>query len=216
MFRRMPTNVIDCHPALYRFLVRHPEVVVTIWQLMGITKVTAERTGPYTLACSDGVGTITDLELVYGNKDTHLVYCEGVYDGPLFRKPVAGRCVLLLKSSYGGTPEGRSHITNRLDVFLQIDHVGVDVFTKTLHPLLGRSADINFVESMTFLQRISRAAEQNGPGMQQLAARLAGIDSGVRDEFAGLTAEAHERSLVQSHTAETSGNPHTANRLEGS
>ncbi len=193
MFRRMPTSLIDCDPDLHRFLVRYPEVVVNIWQLMGITKVTAERIAPYQLACADGVGTVTDLELIYGNRDTHLIFCEGAYDGPLFRKPVQGRCVLLLKSGHVLTDSGRQHITNRLDMFLQIDHAGVDIFTKTLHPLFGRSADINFVESMNFLQRISRAAEANGPGMQQLAERLDNVKPEVRGAFGAVVADVHTR-----------------------
>ena len=63
-------------------------------------------------------------------------------------------------------------MTNRLDVFLQVDHVGVDALTRTLHPLFGKSADLNFVESTKFLERISRTSAENGPGMQRLARRL--------------------------------------------
>src|SRR5262245_19827523 len=37
IFRRMPTQVFDCDPKMYVFLLRNPEVIVNIWQLMGIT-----------------------------------------------------------------------------------------------------------------------------------------------------------------------------------
>jgi hypothetical protein len=125
-----------------------------------------------------------------------------------------GRCVLLLKSAYAGSA-GRYLITNRLDVFLQIDHVGVEVFTKTLHPLLGRSADINFVESTAFLQRISRAAEQNGPGLQQLAERLDDVEPDIRSQFAGLTAEVHSRAATQQASGPASDDGRTARRTGG-
>ena len=172
LFRRMPTNVIDCDPQIYRFMVRYPEVVVNIWQLMGITKVTADRVGPYLLNAKDGVGTTTTIELIYGDQDTHLMYCEGRYDGPLFPRPLTGRCVLVLRSEYQQTPEQRSQVTNRMDVFLQIDNMAVDAVTRTLHPLFGKSADLNFVQSTQFLERISRTSEENGPGMTRLAQRL--------------------------------------------
>ena len=183
LFRRMPANVIDCDPQIYRFLVRYPEVVVNIWQLMGITKVSADRVGPYLLNAKDGVGTITTIELVYGDQDTHLMYCEGRYDGPLFPRPLTGRCVLVLKSDYQQTPEQRSHVTNRMDVFLQIDNMAVDAVTRTLHPLLGKSADLNFVQSTQFLERISRTSEENGPGMTRLAQRLDNVQPDVRDRI---------------------------------
>jgi hypothetical protein len=199
MFRRMPVNVIDCDPKLHRFLIRYPEVVVNIWQLMGITKVAATRLGPYTLETTDGVGTRSRVELVYGTNDTHLIYCEGDYEGPLFHNRLNGRCVLLLKSGYTDTEDGRTLVSNRLDVFLQVDHLGVEALTKTLHPLLGRSADVNFIESTRFLERISTTAENNGPGVERLANRLDKVDEPIREKFAQLSLhvyDAHQERLA--------------------
>ncbi|MCA9214966.1 MAG: hypothetical protein KDB27_17980 [Planctomycetales bacterium] len=183
MFRRMPVSVINCEPKLHQFLLRNPEVVINIWQLMGITKVTADRTGAYTLNAADGAGTTSSVELVYGTNDTHLFFCEGEYDGPLFKKPVQGRCVLLLKTGHRQLDDGDYSITNRMDVFLQLDHRGMDAITKTLHPLLGKSADINFTETMKFVERISSSAQNNGPGMERLASRLDKVQPPIRDTF---------------------------------
>ncbi len=193
MYRRMPLSVIDCDPELQRFLVRYPEVVVNVWQLMGITKITAERIAPYKLGCADGVGTITEVELIYGDRHIHVILCEGSYEGSLFRKPLTGRCVLVLKSRSVATNSGRNQITNCLDVFVQVDHVAINIFAKTLHPLLGRSADVNFLESMKFLQRMSRAAERNGPGMRHLASRLHKVDDDVRANFQQVIVNVNER-----------------------
>ena len=203
MFRRMPVNVVDCDPKLYRFLVRYPEVVVNIWQLMGITRVDAKRVGPFVFDATDGVGTVTKAELIYGDQETHVMYCEGQYEGPLFPRPLKGRCVLLLKSGYTKTEEERWHISNRLDVFLQIDNMAVDAVTRTLHPLVGKSADLNFVQTTEFLERISRSSEENGPGMQRLAQRLDNVQPEIRGQFAELSQEIHERA--QDHLARVSG-----------
>ena len=189
LYRRMPVSVVECDQQLYRFLVRHPEVVVNIWQLMGITKVTATRVGPYQLDAQDGAGTVTNIELVYGNQDTHLFYCEGKYDGPLFSRPLTGRCVLLLKSGYQEHPDRTCSVSSRMDVFLQIDNLAVDAVTRTLHPLLGKSADLNFIESTKFVERISQTSAENGPGMVRLAGRLDKVDEDVRQEFATITSQ---------------------------
>ncbi len=194
MFRRLPVQVVDCDPQLYRFLIRYPEVVVNIWQLMGITQVEAHRLAPYILQAKDGAGTTTRIELIYGTRDTHLIYCEGNYDGPLTRRPVEGRCVLLLKSGYVQTERGRWHVVNRLDVFLQVDHAGLDLLTRTVRPLIGKAADTNFQQSTQFIERIHRTSEENGPGMQRLASRLDEVSADVRDEFSRLT-----RDIFQSH-----------------
>lgn len=196
MFRRMPITMIHCDPEMHRFSVRHPEVIVNTWQLMGITQVTASRTAPYVLKCNDGVGTVTDIELIYGDQDTHILLCEGSYDGPLFRKPLTGRCLLVLKSGAVATDSGYQ-ITNRLDIFVQIDHAGLDIFAKTLHPLLGKSADINFTESMMFVERMSRAAENNSAGMQHMVSRLDNVQPPIRDQFMRVVDNVHQRHQQQ-------------------
>ncbi len=200
MFRRMPITVIQCDPEMHRFSVRHPEVIVNIWQLMGITSVTAQRTAPYVLNSSDGVGTTTDIELIYGDNDTHVLLCEGSYDGPLFRKPLTGRCVLVLKSGTVQTDRGYQ-ITNRLDVFLQIDHAGLDIFAKTLHPLLGKSADVNFTESMKFLERMSNASEKNNDGMQHMVGRLQSVQPAIRQQFKQVVSNVNQRYLQRTTMA---------------
>src|SRR3972149_408820 len=35
IYRRLPVRVIDCDPDMFTFLIRHPEVVVDTWRLMG-------------------------------------------------------------------------------------------------------------------------------------------------------------------------------------
>ena len=137
-------------------------------------------------------GTVTDMELIYGDANTHVLLCEGAYDGPLFRKPLTGRCVLVLRTN--SAPSGTGYqMTNMLDVFLQVDHAGLDIFAKTLHPLLGKSADLNFTESMRFIEKMSRASENNGDGMQAMIDRLQGIQPEVRSNFKQVVSNVHLR-----------------------
>ena len=159
-----------------------------------ITNISVARTGPFTIDATDNVGTVTRVELVYGTNDTHLIYCEGSYEGPLFPNRLTGRCVLLLRSGFEPAESNRWRVTNRLDVFLQVDHVGVDALTRTLHPLFGKSADTNFVESTKFLERIARTSEENGPGMKRLAQRLDKVEPDVRTRFAELTTEVYQNA----------------------
>jgi hypothetical protein len=126
----------------------------------------------------------------------------------LFHRPLRGRCVLLLKSNYSKSDTERWQITNRLDVFLQVDNMAVDAVTRTLHPLVGKSADLNFVQTTEFLERISRTSEENGPGMQRLAQRLSHVEPDIRSQFAELTQEIHGRA--QARLARSPGRSATA------
>jgi hypothetical protein len=197
IYRRLPATVIDTDPELYLFLIRHPEVVVNIWDLMGVTKVSMQRTGDYTFDASDGSGTESRVELVYGDRETHVYYAEGAYEGALFRNLIRGRCVLVLHSEYYTTIDHRVYATNRLDMFVQLDNVGAELLAKTLHPLVGKSADHNFVESTRFLGQVSRASEAKGTKMQQLAERLTKIQPEVRAEFSDILAQVSSRAAIR-------------------
>ena len=184
LFRRVPVQVIDCDPNLYLFLVRNPEVVVNIWQVMGISRVTLDRTGPNTFKGNDAAGTTGAIRLCYSNHDTQVIYAEGAYDGPMFSQPVQAQCVLVLKAAYVQETNGHYYITNRLDAFIHVDHVGLDLIAKTFAPLVTKTIDINFRETAAFVSVVSRTAAANPQGVRRLAAKLTGLDANLRNEFA--------------------------------
>ncbi|MEQ8790182.1 MAG: hypothetical protein RIC55_28055 [Pirellulaceae bacterium] len=186
IYRRMPVEMVDCDPDLYLFLVRYPEIVVNIWRLMDITNVSVQRTGPFSMKTFDGSGTYGHIELVYGTRDTHIIYAEGYYEGPMFKRKITGSCVMVLKSGYAKDDDGRTKISNRMDMFIQIDNVGAEIIAKTLHPLVGRTADLNFAESTGFVGRLSAAAETNAEAVQRLSDRLREVDPTIREQFSRL------------------------------
>ncbi len=197
IYRRLPIEVIPCDPDLYLFLVRYPEVIVNMWQLMGVTKVVIKRTNAYAYDARDGAGTVSKVELVCGTRDQHLFLAEGYYDGPLMPRRVTGRCVLLLTSAYSRDAKQRSFVSNRLDVFVQVDKVGAEIVAKTLHPLMGRTIDTNFAESVRFVSQVSHVAESNGPGVQRLVSRLNTIEPEVRTQFAQIASAINQRAILK-------------------
>ncbi len=197
IYRRLPQKTVDCDPDLYRFLIRNPEVVVNIWQLMGFSNYSAQRKGPYLWKGDDGTGTQGDVELIYGTDDLHVMYGDGFYEGALLKRKITGRCVLILQSGFGQDAARRWLVGNRLDVFLQIDNAGADMIARTLAPWVGKVADTNFAESCKFAAKISQTAEQNGPGMQRLADKLANVEAEVRDQFARVSAGVQQRAAIR-------------------
>lgn len=201
IYRRLPEKTVACDPDMYLFLVRNPEVVVNIWELMGVTNVKLKRVGDFTFECSDGAGTEGTVELVYGTHNLHVLYAEASYEGPLTGRKLHGRGVMLLKSNYSKDKDDRVLVENRLDVFIQIDQTGAELVAKTLQPLVGKAADINFEESAIFVSRVSQAAETNGEGMQRLAAKLKNVTAQRRAEFAEVSAATHERAIMRNAVA---------------
>ena len=196
IYRRLPVQDVDCDPDMFLFLVRHPEVIVNIWQLMDVTKVQLTRTGETTFTAIDGAGTVTSVDLVYGTPNLHVFYAEGYYEGSMLRSRITGSAVILMRSAYRNQ-NNRAQVTNTLDVFARLDNAGIELLVKTLNPLVGRAADFNFVETSKFVGQVSKASENNGPGMQRLAANLTAVDPAVRQSFAQYADIVYQRGLLR-------------------
>jgi hypothetical protein len=186
VYRRLPTQSIDCDPELFMFLVRNPEVVVDIWRVMGITNMTLDRRGPDRFRACDGQGTTGNVEFAYRSDDLHVIYSEGMYDGPMYPTKLRGQCVMVLKSNYVRGPNGHVTVVNRLDAFLRIENLGAEIVAKTLQPLLGKTADHNFSETTSFVTTLAHTAETNPAGVARLAQRLRHVDPQVRQQFADV------------------------------
>jgi hypothetical protein len=188
-FRRLPTQTIECDPELFLFLVRYPEVIVNIWDLMEITKVEVQRVAPYAFTGTDGAGTTSRCELLYGTPNVHVYYGTGKYVGNMAPREINGRCVSVLHSAFSTGPAGQPTVTVAMDIFLKLDNLGADLLTRTLAPLVGKTADYNFVESAKFIAQVQQVCENNPLAAQQLAQRLSKVEPGVRTQFAQIAAK---------------------------
>ena len=194
IYRQLPVTSINADPDYFRFLIRYPEVVVNIWQLMGITNMTTERTGPFTVTTDDGAGTISQLELVYGTDNLHIFYGEGSYEGPILKRKLTGKCVLVLKTESKFDEAGKPVATSQLDVFLKVENATAGLIAKTIQPVVGSTADHNFVESLKFVQRLNETTSKNGPGVQRMGKKLK-IEPAVREGFNEVVELVFQRAI---------------------
>jgi len=182
-FRRLPAEAIHCDPELFLFLVRHPEVLVNIWDLMQITKVELQRVAPFEFRGSDGAGTTCKSELIYGTSNLHIYYGTGIYSGPLMARDVSGRCLCVLSSSSAVGPGGKPKVGSQMDVYMKLDSVGADLVTRTVAPVVGKTADSNFRETASFISQLSQVCETNPTAVQDMAQQLQKVTPEVRQQF---------------------------------
>jgi hypothetical protein len=71
--------------------------------------------------------------------------------------------------------------------------MGIELVAKTVQPWINKTADQNFIETLSFISNFSRTAEKNPQGMQRLSTRLASVDEPTRHELVELCFRAAER-----------------------
>ncbi len=209
LFRRLPTQAIDCDPKMFIFLARHPEVLVGIWDRMDVSKVRTRRIGPYQIEADDSAGTTCTIDLVYGDTKVHVYVARGTYTGTMAPRPITGSGVFVLRSDYAIGSGGRTTVSGTLDCFMQLDSLGADLLARTLSGVIGKTADHNFIETARFMSQVSQAAERNPSGMRDLAMDLDKVEVPTRHAFANTIIEVARRasSSVKPEAQVTSQQP---------
>jgi hypothetical protein len=82
-------------------------------------------------------------------------------------------------------------------MFVDVKNVGVDLIARTFQYMIGNTTDLNFSETAHFVTKLSRTTEENGPGMQHLAMRLAEVNEPTRREFARHAGAVYRRAQNQ-------------------
>lgn len=213
LFRQLPSQAVQCDQDMFLFLTRNPDVLIGLWDLMDITKVQCERIGPYQIEATDQAGTVCKVDLVYGDTEQHIFVVEGSYDGKMVPTPIRGKGVFVLHSAYAQSVEGETTVSGTLDCFVQLESLGVDLIARTFSPIIGRSADTNFVQTARFISQVSQASSQNPAAMLDIANRLPQVEPPVRKAFADtiVTVARRGREVVDGADAEK-----TAERLRSS
>ncbi len=196
VFRRLPTRVVNCDPDLYLFMVRHPDVVVNIWEVLGVGQLQLRQTAVDTFRIVETEGTTTTLEYLYHGRDMHIVYGEWTYTGPLLARKISGRCLAILKTAYMRDAEGHYYITSRMDGFLDVESGAADMLARTLQPLVTKNVDNNFIQTVSFIGSLSKTSEVNSKGMQRLAGRLTHVQAETRQQLTDVVTGVAQRSAA--------------------
>ena len=172
--------------------------MVDVWQMMGVSRVTLQQVADQAYQADDGAGTTGNVALCLrqlgpGAQNLAVVYADGAYDGKPFLKPLRAKSAIILQSGAVQETNGRNYITVRVDSFVCIEQMGIELVAKTVQPWINKTADRNFIETLGFVSTFSQTAEKNPQGMQRLAARLRTVDGPTRDELVSLCYRAAQR-----------------------
>ena len=202
LYRRLPVELFACDGNLLGFSLDKPEAIVDIWRLLGISRLSLDPTGPDQWQFADGYGTVGQLRLAYRERRQNggmlVFHGKGAYTGPLSPKNLTGGCVLMVRYREAEpTVDGRLRQAIQVDAFLDMDGIGLEIVTRTLQPLIARSAAANLHEICLFMASLSDAAIANPDAVATLAGRLTRTSESDRKTLAAIASTVGTRRNVQ-------------------
>lgn len=177
LYRHLPTASITCDAALLDFILAKPEALVDVWRVLGISRLALDPTAPGRWRLSDGYGTVGAVQLLHRERTERGGLCvfhgRGAYDGPLAPKQLTGSCLVVVRYVPEPAPQGgRPRQSVQIDAFLDVDGMGLELVTRTLQPLIVRSAATNAHEISLFVSQFAAAAARNPEAMARIADRM--------------------------------------------
>jgi hypothetical protein len=195
VFRRLPTQQFECDAELYTFMLDYPDLVINMWEVMGVTKVRLTRIGPNAFNLDDGAGTTGKIYVLYRSPSQHVVYAEGNYVGSMVPRAIRGRCVVTIRHGQGRSNDGRTVMQCRLDSFVQLDNFGVELLAKAFHTALGNIADHNLKEICGFVSSVHQAAETAPENLERITNRCGRIPEQTRNDFLVIADRIYEQAM---------------------
>jgi hypothetical protein len=174
-YRRLPSLQYSIDEPMYRYLLQHPDVAVSTWRVMGISRFEMWQTGPkeYEAKAVDGSEGIADI--LYQDAGQMLFICEGNYHNVLLPRPLEASALIWFRAQYAPNQEGTHVVTQRADVFVRFPSAGFSTVAKMLTPVTNGMMDRNLFEVSLYSSMMSRAVRDEPEWVVHVADQMDGV-----------------------------------------
>jgi hypothetical protein len=174
-YRKLPTLQYTIDAPIYRYLLSHPDVAVSTWRVMGISRFEMWQTGPtgYEAKAVDGTEGVADI--LYQDANQMLFVCEGNYYNLLLPRPLEASALIWFRANYAPNAEGTHVVTQKADVFVKFPSAGLSTVAKMLTPVTNSMMDRNLFEVSLYSSMMSRAVRDEPEWVIQVADQMEGV-----------------------------------------
>ena len=182
-YRRLPSLQYTIDEPIFRYLMQHPDVAVSTWRVMGISRFEMLQTGPqeFEAKAIDGSEGIADI--LYQDQNQMLFICDGSYHNVLLPRPLQAAALIWFRAVYAPNAEGTQVVTQKVDVFVRFPSVGFSTVAKILAPVTNGMMDRNLFEISLYGSMMSRAVQDEPEWIVQVARQLDGVLPQRKDEL---------------------------------
>ncbi|MGH7127928.1 MAG: hypothetical protein ACREIV_05130, partial [Planctomycetaceae bacterium] len=208
VFRELPTLLCEIEPDVYRYFIAHPDVAVSIWHAMNISKFQLRPIAPERYSAGDGDGTEGTVEVLYRGGEDTLVLCNGTYNSPLLVRPIETLALMHLQTGFARTPDGRFFARHRMQLFVSFPtSQGAATAAKLVSPLSNLIIDRNFEEITLFLHMMSQVMARQPGWVERLTTRLENVPDTQKDLLLDVAARVYVAAQKRATAAAASEPP---------
>ena len=174
-YRQLPELHYEVRPDFYRYLVEHPDVAVSTWRVMGISKVQMWQTGAMEYEATSPDGSVGLADILYRDRSQCLLLCNGTYSNPLLPRPITAAGLVWLRYDYVTGQDGTTQVRQKLDVFVSFPSTAARAMALLVSPITNMMMDRNAFEVSLYARMMSQAAERDPVWVEQLARQMDGV-----------------------------------------
>lgn len=194
LYRRLPTVQFEVDADAYRFFMQHPDVAVSTWRAMEISKFQLQETAPNFYHADAGDGSVGNIEVLYREPEDTLILCDGQFKSPAAVRPITAKSLMRFQASFAKQADGRIICTHRGDVFVEFPQHLVDAVARVISPVSHSIADRNFKQITLFVHMMSQMMERQPTWVEGLSQRMDGIADSRKVELVRLTDVAYRNA----------------------
>jgi len=182
-YRRLPSLQYTIDEPIFRYLMQHPDVAVSTWRVMGISRFEMLQTGPQEFEAKAVDGSEGIADILYQDQNQMLFICDGSYQNMLLPRPLQAAALIWFRAVYAPNAEGTQVVTQKVDVFVRFPSVGFSTVAKILAPVTNGMMDRNLFEISLYGSMMSRAVQDEPEWIVQVAQQLEGVLPQRKDEL---------------------------------
>lgn len=205
-YRHLPELQYSADPAMYRYLLQHPDVAVSTWRVMGISKFEMWQTGreQYEARAVDGSEGVTSV--LYRDQQQCVFICSGSYHNALLPRSLSATALVWLRSAFTPMSDGTWQVTQKADTFIVFESQGLSTFAKVLTPVTNTMMDRNLFEVSLYAGLMSRAVRDEPEWVIQVAQQLDGVHPQRSGELIDIARQRRPTSVTEAARFGTSSN----------
>ncbi len=149
-----PEELFRGQPALYLWLLGHPDQCVQLWRGLGARCMDVANLGNGRFGWTDGQGTQFHWETVYGDGRCRIWYGEGSSRPAFWFPTIPARAVVILRHAQMRDSAGRTLIQHQSELFLQLDNRAAALITRLLGSSAPRLAEQGLAQMQMFFSAL--------------------------------------------------------------